>query len=392
MVKKSEIVSRLIAEISTLRRFYRNTPEEEKRVIFYSEGAGYYPYFEGLIERLTGKFNHTLCYITSDPDDPILQKPGPRVKPFYLDKLFPFFMAFLNCRVFVMTLTDLHRFHIKRSINPIHYTYVFHSFASTHMMYRQGSFDYYDSILCCGPHQVKEIRKHESLKGLKPKVLVKAGYYRLERIYREYQNRPLSKSSNTKKGVILIAPSWNAGNIIESCGERLVELILKAGYEVILRPHPETMKRSSNIIALLASRFERNPKFTLEKSISGDNSLLSADVLVTDYSAILFEYALGTERPVLFLNTPPKIRNLGYKELNIEPLEISLKSKIGTTVPLDKLQTVPEAIFDLMRNAEKYKKSLSELRKQWVFAFGNSSEIGARYINDLVFRKTRMKT
>ena len=77
--------------------------------------------------------------------------------------------------------------------------YLFHALVSTHMMYRYGAFDHYDSILCVGPHQVAEIRKHEEINKLSPKRLIEAGYYRLERIYQSYQKYLQNKSSSTLK-------------------------------------------------------------------------------------------------------------------------------------------------------------------------------------------------
>ena len=104
-------------------------------------------------------------------------------------------------------------------------------------------------------------------------------------------------------GRSLIAPSWGVANILESCGERLVELLLKAGYEVIVRPHPETIKRSPDLVAEFASRYGNDPGFTLEMSVAGDSSLIRADVLISDYSGIVLEYAFGTERPVFSITT-----------------------------------------------------------------------------------------
>ena len=374
----------LLKETVDFYCFFFRIPKAEKAIVFYAEHEGYYPYFEGLIKKLTGECKQTLCYVTSDPDDSILKKSESQIRTFYLNKLLPFFMAFVNCKVFVMTLTDLNQFHLKRSINPVHYVYVFHSLVSTHMVYRYSAFDHYDSILCCGPHQVEEIRRHEKQNGIPPKRLTKAGYYRLERIYESYyQKYSLDKPFSTTKGTILIAPSWGVANVLESCGEHLVELLLEAGYGVIVRPHPETVRRSPGLMALFASRFGNNPNFTLETSVATDDSLLQADLLITDYSGIALEYAFGTERPVLFLDVPPKIQNQRFKELNLEPLEFSIRSKIGVIVSPEKLKTIPQLISKLMTNGVTYKKHLAELRKQYVYSFGHSSDIGARYIINL---------
>lgn len=363
-------------------KFFFRTSKVEKTIVFYSEHEGYYPYFEGLIKKLVGH-KQALCYITSDPNDSVLQKSEPGIKTFYLNKLLPYFMTIVNCRVFVMTLTDFNKFYLKRSVNPVHYVYVFHSPVSIHMAYRYGAFDHYDSILCVGMHQIKEIRKHEELNKLPQKKLIEAGYYRLERIYEAYQKYLPEKHSSTAKKTILIAPSWGDANILESCGENLVKILLDAGYNVIVRPHPETIKRSPGLVSSLASEFGNNPNFTLEKSVATDDSLLRADVLICDCSGIALEYSFGTERPVLFLDVPLKVKNQRFKELRIEPLELSLRSKIGVIVSLKELENILQKISSLIANKAAYKKHIAELRKQYVYAFGHSSDIGSKYIIDL---------
>ena len=386
-IRKPNVVLRLFKgiallskEIADFRRFFWRTPKEEKAIVFYAEHGDYYPYFEGVVGKLIGGYNRTLCYVTSDAEDPILQRSESAIKSFYLNRLLPLFMAHVNCSVFVMTLTDLNQLYLKRSLNPVHYVYVFHSLVSTHMVYRYGAFDHYDSILCCGPHQVREIRRHEDLNGLPPKRLVEAGYYRLEQIYEANQKYSSERSASVAKKRILIAPSWGDANILESCGERLVELLLEAGYEVIVRPHPETVRHSPDLVALFASKFGNNPSFTLETSVATHDSLLRADVLICDWSGVALEYAFGTERPVLFLDVPVKVQNQRFEELGIEPLELSLRSEIGVIVPLEKLDTVPQAISRLIADSVVFRERIAELRKQNVYGFGHSSDIGAQCI------------
>jgi len=387
--KKTNVMVLFLKEISAFYRFFLKTSKTEKTIIFYAEHEGYYPNFEGLINKLIDEHKQTLCYVTSSPYDPILKTLEPKIKTFYLNRFLPFFMMFVNCKVFVMTMPDLHQFHLKRSINPVHYIYVFHCLFSTHMIYRYGAFDHYDSILCVGAHQVKEIRKHEELNQLPPKRIVEAGYYRLERIYKAYLEHIPKKSPSTTEGIVLIAPSWGDANILESCGEHLINILLKAQYEVIVRPHPETVRRSPALISMLSSKFGNHPHFTLERTVISDDSLLQADILISDCSGITFEYAFGTEQPVLFIDVPLKIKNQRFQELGIEPLEIALREEIGVIVSPKNLEEIPQIASDLMARKTFYKKRLVELRKKNVYAFGKSAEIGAQYIIDLLKEKNQ---
>ena len=370
-----------LMEIVNFYRFFWKISKNKKKIVFYAEHADYYTYFEGLIKEISTEHSQVLCYITSDPDDPILQRTDPRIRTFYLNKLLPFFFAFVKCKVLVMTMTDLNQFHLKRSANPVHYVYVFHSSVSTHMIYRHGAFDYYDSILCCGPHHIKEIRRYEELNKMPAKKLIEAGYYRLERIYDAYKKYEPENIST--KITILIAPSWGIDNILESCGESLVGILLNADYTVIVRPHPETVKRFPNIINLFSSKFGANPNFILETSVATDDSLLRANILISDYSGVALEYAFGTERPVLFLDVPKKIRNEGFEKLDIEPLELFLRSKIGVVVSPEKLESIPQVISKLLAEKADYKQRIIELRRKYIYNFGHSSEIGVQYIIDI---------
>lgn len=377
----------LIREIRDFIRFFWKVPKPEKDIVFYSEHEGYYPNFEGIINELIDTHQQTLCYITSDPNDPILQTPETRIKSFYFNKLLPFFMVMVNCRAFIMTMTDLNQLHLKRSANPVHYFYVFHSLVSTHMMYLEGAFDHYDTVFCVGPHHVEEIRKREEHADLPAKNLVEAGYYRLERIYENHEKYSEQTQSHDAKPTVLIAPSWGDENLLESCGERLIDLLLETGHNVIARPHPETVRRSPELMTLFRSRFGNNPDFTLETSVATDDSLLKADILICDCSGIALEYAFGTERPVLFVDVPLKIRNPKYEDLEIVPLELALRDKIGVVVSPNDIDSIPPTIEKLRTEKESYKENISDLRAKNVCAFGRSSEIGARCIIDFVKRK-----
>ena len=52
-------------------RFLRG--KEPKRLVFYSEGSGFYKYFEKVIDELLRRSNVVIHYITSDPNDQIFE-------------------------------------------------------------------------------------------------------------------------------------------------------------------------------------------------------------------------------------------------------------------------------------------------------------------------------
>ena len=265
-----------------------------------------------------------------------------------------------------------------------------HTLVSTHRTYRQNALDAYDTIFCGGPHQVAEIRKREETQGLKPKTLVETGYYRLERVYVAYQ-RYQANMPYKEKTTVLIAPSWGEKNMLEAHGAHLIKTLLHHGYKVIVRPHPETVRRSPMLIEAFRTQFGGNPLFVLETSIASDESLLRADVLICDMSGVALEYAFGTERPVLFLDVPLKVINPNFHELGIEPFELMIRPQIGKIISPEKIDTIDAEIKNFLAQKSQWRDRLRALRAQHVFAFGRSSQIGADYIMNLLQISSRTR-
>ncbi len=376
-----------LREAGDFWRFFRKTSAEQKRIVFYAEYGGHYAHLKGLIDELTNNRRQRVCYIASSVRDPVWEESNQLLNIFYINRLMPLLMVFINCRVLVMTMPDLNTFHIKRSIRPVHYVYVFHSLVSTHMMYRKEAFNHYDSILCAGPHHIKEIREREKQAGLPEKELIEAGFYRLEKVNQEYQEFIVKGAAQDKVQTVVIAPSWGDNNIIEQFGEVLVRDLTAKGYRVIMRPHPETWKVTPNMLEEIANQFSANRLFELERSVATNESLLKADVLICDLSGVAIEYALGTERPVLFIDVPPKKKNPEYKELNIEPWEIKMRSRMGLVAAPDMINQVSFEVGKLIANQKSYRQKLARMRSEAVFNFGRSSRVGAEHIIKVLERR-----
>lgn len=366
-------------EIRSVRRFL-SLPIQSRQVVFYAEGAKDFPTWSGLIQTLFKRSDFEIAYWTSDLRDPMLLHPLPRLNVFYIRRLLPWMILGLEAKVLVMTLPELHRHHLRRSLRGAHHLYVFHALCSTHMIYRLGAFDHYDTIFCVGPHQVQELRAAEALYRLPAKQLVEVGYFRLDR---QMQRRSCVQAS-TLTPKVLIAPSWGDANILESCAQPLVESLLRGGFEVVVRPHPEFVKRRPAEIAQLRGRLTGQRGLTWEMDPLEERTFYEAEVLVTDWSGIALEYAFATERPVLFVDVPPKVHNPRYRELEILPIEVRLREVIGRVIPLDQIGSAAEEAHRLIQDRPAYQSRIREARREAVFHLGHSSEKGAEFLLDLL--------
>ena len=371
-------------EWNELKRFEKLS-DFERSIIFYAENRASMDYFSSLISELTEKMNLQICYVTSVKDDPIFSSKNQRILPFYIGDSTArtkFFMT-LKAKILVMDMPDLDKYHIKRSkIYQVHYVYLFHSMFSVHSYLRKGAIDNYDTIFCVGPHHVNEIRETEKIYGLKPKNLVKYGFGRLDTLLQKKEN--FQKTNSNTKDLIIIAPSYGDNNLLEKCGIKLIEILLKSNFRVMLRPHLRTLRDSTKLIDLIKEKFEKNPDFLLEKGDIPYDSYHDSRCMISDWSGISLEYAFIFERPVIFIDVPKKVLNPNSSDISLEPIEISIRRKIGHVVSPTSLEEIPLIIKGSEENAQTFNKQIKEIRSNTVYNIGESAKTGAKYIQQLI--------
>ena len=371
-------------EWNELKRFEKLS-DFERSIVFYAENRASMDYFSSLISELTEKMNLQICYVTSVKDDPIFSSKNQRILPFYIGDSTArtkFFMT-LKAKILVMDMPDLDKYHIKRSkIYQVHYVYLFHSMFSVHSYLRKGAIDNYDTIFCVGPHHVNEIRETEKIYGLKPKNLVKYGFGRLDTLLQKKEN--FQKTNSNTNDLIIIAPSYGDNNLLEKCGIKLIEILLKSNFRVMLRPHLRTLRDSTKLIDLIKEKFEKNPDFLLEKGDIPYDSYHDSRCMISDWSGISLEYAFIFERPVIFIDVPKKVLNPNSSDISLEPIEISIRRKIGHVVSPTSLEEIPLIIKGSEENAQTFNKQIKEIRSNTVYNIGESAKTGAKYIQQLI--------
>lgn len=359
-------------------REYRKLSADWHNIVMYAESGQDWHFFESLVEALNTDLQKKVTYVTSDPSDPALNREHELFQAICIPAGF-FLTLHFNMQkadVVVLTMMDLDNLQLKKSINPIHYVYLFHSLGSTHMVDHANSYDAYDSLFCAGPHHVGELRKRESLAGLPPRNLFEYGHPRLEDLLvLAKKHQPVTTGAGPQ--TVLIAPTWGEDSIFNRCGEELTGLLLEAGYHVIARPHYQTLALTPGVVDKLKSRFADHTHFEYQDLMGESDTLLRSDILVSDWSAMAIEYALGLEKPVLFIDLPRRIRNPDWKLLDIEPMEASFRKLAGDIVSPAALDEVPGKIAHLLEGGEAFRQKMQELRAEMVFNLGHSTELGA---------------
>lgn len=366
-------------EKADYKRFF-SKENENKKIVFYSEQSGFYKYFGNIIEELLVTSDVVIHYVTSDPEDAVFSKQSERLRVYYIGeiKLITLMMK-LDADIVVMTMPDLETYHIKRSYvrKDIEYIYVPHGMDSLNLTMRTGSMDHFDTVFCVGPHQKEEIEKTEELYNLPKKVLLQWGYSLLDDMRREYDAK--EKKENAQK-TILIAPSWQDGNIVESCLDELLNTLKVTGYKVIVRPHPQHVRHMPEKMEALKNAFADDANIEIQTDFSSNDTVFNADLMITDWSGIAYEYAYTTRKPVLFINTPMKVMNAEYEKIDVVPLNIFMRDNIGNSLNLDEIDKAAEVVVELISEQDAYYEKIEAFVKQYVYHLGTSAKVGANYI------------
>lgn len=362
---------------------------EGKRIVFYSEKNGFYKYYKNIIEEIIRRTNIVIHYITSDPLDEVFKMENEQFKPYYIgDNRMIVLMMKMETDIMVMTTPDLENFQLKRSYvkKDIEYVYVPHDVNSPNLCFHKNALDHFDTIFVSGPQNKAEIEEREQKFNLSVKRIIEWGSGVIDNMTRDYEKM---KGTGQGQKTILIAPSWQKDNILESCIEQMLDRLIQTDYQIIVRPHPQFVRHFEGRINALSAKYE---SFGVEfqKDFSSNKTVYTADLLITDWSSISFEYTFSTFKPVLFINTPMKILNPDYQELQTVPIDIELRDKVGISLELDKVESdLNLAVDRLLFDKQFSEEALRRLKEKYLYHSGESGKVGAKYLIDRLVERSK---
>ena len=357
-----------LTDLKNLTDYY-NEQNYSNQITFYSETGNDWQHLSEIIKELVKKTNFRIQYICSDKNDYGLNFKEKNFQSYLIANKYLLAWLFKNIKskLMIMTLPDLNQYYLKRSTHLVHYIYVPHTISSLHSIYRKGAFDYFDTLFCVGPHHIKEARKLEEIYKLKKKNLIEFGYSKIDNLIKNYKNFHKDKSDKIS---FLIAPTWgdnciiNNGKVIE-----VMDHIKSLGHNIILRPHPITVRKSNDIINKIISRYKDYTNFNYEPNTDSNQTLFNSDVLVSDWSGVAYEFAFALKKPVLFVDTPRKIKNIDYDKIGIDSFEVYGRQIVGEFFDTKKK-------YDLKNINTVHDDQV----KKNIFSLGKSTDVAYTYI------------
>lgn len=341
-------------------------------LVFYSEGRQYWNTFRPLIDELVGR-NESCLYLTSDEQDPGLLYSSELVHTKYIGagtKAYAH-LAMLEAAVCAMTTPGLDVLQIKRSKGVKHYVYLIH--APTDVgTYKQYSFDYFDSVFVSGEHQIRSLRKLEELRGTPRKDLRKVGclyYDDMQRQLRELDPVPRSETRTT----VLVAPTWGQNGLLKRLGTRVLAPLLDKQWTIILRPHPQSFLSEKDLLDSIREEVRNRPNLLWDDDPDPTQSMAAADVLISDLSGIVFDFAFLFEKPVITLKY--EVNKVGQEASDFpwDSWELTVLDRVGVRIDADDVQRLPALIEQEVGNKERG-PAIRRLREESVVNFGSAAK------------------
>ena len=268
--------------------------------VIFSDNKRYWAIFEPICDELERR-GVDLVYMTASEDDPALSKHYEHIKAQFIGEGNKAFakLNMLNARLLFSTTPSLDVYQWKRSRDVDHYVHIYHAPRDA-TSYRMFGIDYYDSILLSGEYQVEQIRKLEKLRNLPAKELRIVGIPYMDKMKKRVDNAPPMGEHPT---TVLLAPSWGPSGILSRYGERMIQTLLDTGYHVIVRPHPQSYASEKELLDALQAKFPNSEQLEWNQDTDNFEVLRRSDIMISDFSGVMFEFALIFDKPVIYADT-----------------------------------------------------------------------------------------
>lgn len=273
-------------------------------IVIFSDDKRYWNVFEPLCREFDRR-GTDVVYMTASPDDPALKNPYDHIKGEFIGEGNKAFakLNFIKASIVLSTTPGLDVYQWKRSKDVQCYIHMLHA-ANEIAGYRMFGTDYYDAIMLSGEYQIQDVRYLEKIRHLPEKELIKIGVpYMDEMAARLQAEDPAEGQTKARERTVLLAPSWGKSAIFQKYGGKIIDILQKTGYHVIIRPHPQSFTAESELMERLMQNYPDSDQLEWNRDNDNFQVLKRADILISDFSGVLFDFSLVYDKQIIYADT-----------------------------------------------------------------------------------------
>lgn len=361
------------------------TGAEKLPFVIFSDDKRYWRIFEPICREL-GKRGKSVTYLTQSEDDPAFESDLDNVTAECLGKDNKAFarMNFLNANIVLSTTPGLEVYQWKRSKTVDWYVHIPHA-ATEVVLYRMFGIDYYDAVMISGDYEQRDIRFLEKLRGLPEKELVMVGIPYMDKMAERLMNdTPLPAHERT----VLLAPSWGKSALFGVYGGRIIAELLKTGYHVIVRPHPQSFESEKEMIEKLMREYPQSEQLEWNRDTDNYEVLRRADIMVTDFSGVAFDFSLVYDKPIIYANPDFNVDVYDAWWLDYPIWTSTALPRIGCELTEENMPRLKELIDECLSET-KYSDGRRAVKEETWAHFGEGASRAADYLVEKYEELTR---
>ncbi len=337
-----------------------------KKYVIYNEGIQYWNTFKPICDEFE-KRQLELTYYTSAQKDPCFDQNYKYVKPEFIGEGNLAFVKLnmLSAGFVLMTTPGLNVYQLKRSKNVKHYSHIIHMTTDT-TMYRLFGTDYYDSVLVTGDYHRDEIQYLENHRDIKKKQIITVGCPYLDVLKDKMTN---IKSEENHTFTVLVSPTWGASGLLAKYGERLLDPLVSTGWNIIVRPHPQSKKSESQMLDHLTQKYKDAANLTWNYERDNIYSMKKSDIMISDFSGIIYDYTFLCDKPVMYVNADLDLRPYDSYDLPDNGKNIwqfKTLSEIGIELKEEQFQNIKDVIQSASDSTELAEKRHKAKAQAWM--------------------------
>lgn len=347
-----------------------------KKYVIYCEDKRYWTVFQPVIEEFERR-KIELTYYTGSKDDVVFERKYEYIKPEYIGTGNVAYakLNMLSAGIVLMTTPGIQVYQLKRSKNVKHYSHIFHSCTDS-SMYRLFGLDYFDSVLMTGDYQADDIRLLEKQRNLPAKELVTVGCTYLDVLKEKMAAIP---DEENHEFTVLVSPSWGKSALLGLYGEKLLDPLVESGMKIIIRPHPQSRISEKGMLDRLLERYRDAKNLSWDNERDNIYSLKKADIMISDFSGIVYDYTFLCDKPVMYANAEMDLLPYDIYDTGHAPWAVTTLQKIGIPIREEDFKDIAQIIRNASDSPELAKLRAHYKAEAWQH-IGEAGKLTADYM------------
>jgi len=176
-----------------------------------------------------------------------------------------------------------------------------------------------------------------------------------------------------------VAPSWGACSLLNRFGETLLDSLIATNFDITLRPHPQSFISEKPLMERLQAKYPESKHFHWNRDADNFDILNVSDILISDFSGVLFDYAFVFGKPVIYVGGSPDIQMTDEAWLDDSNRTLVILTNLGKELKEVDIPSVGKMITELI-GSDKYAASIKSTRDTYWQNQGHAAEAVADYL------------